>query len=75
MLDWMKVRLEEVRSSDRGVRVDHQIVSKERSTSVRWVLRKFRHAKKEEKRAFVLCRRGAVVKGVEHISTIVSVNM
>ena len=31
----VKVRLHEVRSSDRGFRVDHEVVSKERSTSVR----------------------------------------
>ena len=30
---------------------DHEVVSKERSTSVRQKLRKFRHAKKEEKKA------------------------
>ena len=29
-----KVRLDEVRSSDRGFSVDHEVVSKERSTSV-----------------------------------------
>ena len=37
--------------SDRGFRVDHEIVSKERSTSVGEKLRKLRHVKKEGKRA------------------------
>ena len=46
----LKVRLNEVRSSDRGFRVDHEIVSEERSTSVGQKVRKFRHVKKEEKR-------------------------
>ena len=31
----LKVRLDEVRSSDKGFRVEHEIVSKERPTSVR----------------------------------------
>ena len=47
----IEVRLDEVRSSDRGFRVDHEVVSKERSTSVRYNLRKFRHVKKRAARA------------------------
>ena len=33
----------------RGFRVDHEVISKERSTSVRSNLRKFRHVKEEER--------------------------
>ena len=47
----MKVRFDEVRSSDRGFRVDDEIVTKERSASVRKKLGKFSHVEKGKKRA------------------------